>query len=50
MAQFLNEHHGGNLSANSAFVEVIDYVPKVFGKISDRLEFYLGKLERDEDL
>ena len=50
MAQFLNDFHGGNLSINSTFVEVIDYVPKVFDKISDRLELYLGKLEDDEDL
>ena len=50
MTRFLNEYHGGNLSVNSTFAEVIDYVPKVFGKLADRLEFYLGKLERDEDL
>ena len=50
MVQYLNEIHGGNLSTDSTFLEVVDYVPRVFGKLSDRLNFYLGKLQRDEDL
>jgi hypothetical protein len=50
MAQYLNENHNGNLSVNSTFTEVVEYVPRVFSKISDRLDFYLGMLERDEDL
>jgi hypothetical protein len=50
MVRYLNEIHGGNLSVDSTFLEVVDYVPRVFGKLSERLEFYLGKLKRDEDL
>lgn len=50
MVQYLNDQYHGNLSINSTFEEVVDYVPKVFGKISDRLDFYLEMLKRDEDL
>jgi hypothetical protein len=50
MVQYLNDIHGGNLSVNSTFEEVVEYLPKVFNKISDRLDFYLEMLERGEDL
>jgi hypothetical protein len=50
MVQYIKEYHGGSLSVNSTFAEVAEYLPRVFNKISGRVDHYLGMLERNEEL
>jgi hypothetical protein len=45
MTEYLNFYHHGDLTANSTFADVIEYVPRVFQKISDNLDYYLDELE-----
>ena len=47
LATYLQQYHGGTVSADSTFEEVADYVPKVFDKITQNLKVELDTLERD---
>jgi hypothetical protein len=46
----LNNYHGARLSTESDFAELVQWVPRVLGKISTNLELYLKQLEEDGDL
>ena len=47
IAQYLRQYHGGDVSVDSTFKEVAEYVPKVLDKIVSNLDHYLKELERD---
>jgi hypothetical protein len=47
IASYLQQYHGGTVTADSTFEEIADYVPKVFDKIARNLEIELSMLERD---
>jgi hypothetical protein len=47
IAQYLRQYHGGDVSADSTFKEVAEYVPKVLDKIASNLDHYLEELERN---
>ena len=50
LATYLQQYHGGTVSADSTFEEVADYVPKVFDKIARSLKDELDALECDRQL
>ncbi len=43
-------YHGGPLNPDPKFSDLVDYLPRVFEKISDNLECYLKELEAEKCL
>ena len=50
IAEYLREHHDGEVSAESAFDDIIGYVPMVLGKIAFRLDGFLDDLDNNRDI
>jgi hypothetical protein len=48
IVDYLRHSHGGDVSPESSFADVMAYVPRVLGKISTNLESYLKELEQDD--
>lgn len=44
----MRNYHGGPLCDDPDMKELSAYLPRVFDKIADNLECYIGQLERDE--
>ena len=43
-------YHGGPNGNNANFADLIPYLPKVFSKVSDNLDYYLEAIENGETL
>ena len=43
-------YHGGPIGNNVTFADLVPYLPKVFSKVSDNLDYYLEALENGETL
>jgi hypothetical protein len=50
ISRYLCQFHGGDISANSVFDEVVAYVPKVLDKVTRNLEIYVDDLEHARGL
>jgi hypothetical protein len=50
IVRHLRHYHGGPVNDDPSFDEIIPFLPGVFMKIHDNLEYYLKSLAADEDL
>lgn len=46
----LRFYHGGPEGSAPTFDEIVPFLPNVFAKIADNLEYYVKQLENDEEL
>ncbi len=48
--EHMRYYHGGPVTDDAKFSDLVPYLPRVFEKIANNLECYLKQLERNEDL